>query len=96
MPDNYPDFPSARQMLDYWLRTPSFQLRPHIQFRTKVMMCLPLADAVGGGISGPEKRIYKGVIVCNGHHWDKRYPDYAGEFTGEYIHSKDYKHPQQR
>jgi cation diffusion facilitator CzcD-associated flavoprotein CzcO len=42
-----------------------------------------------------EKRIYKGVIVCSGHHWDKRFPNYAGKFTGEYIHSKDYKNPQQ-
>lgn len=97
MPDDYPDFPSARQMIDY-LRSyaDTFKLRPQIQFRSKVLMCLPLADGrwelelVGG-----EKRVYKGVIVCNGHHWDRRYPEYPGTFTGEYIHSKDYKHPRQ-
>jgi Flavin-binding monooxygenase-like len=97
MSDNYPDFPSARQMLDYLASyAETFKLRPHIQFRTKVLMCLPLADGSWEvELASGEKRVYKGVIVCNGHHWDKRYPDYCGTFTGEYIHSKDYKHPQQ-
>src|SRR5579863_2635560 len=46
MPAHYPDFPSAQQMLDY-LRdyAEHFNLRPHIQFNTKVLMALPLADA---------------------------------------------------
>lgn len=97
MPDNFPDFPSARQMLDYLASyAETFNLRPYIQFRTKVLMCCPLANnSWEVELAGGEKRVYKGVIVCNGHHWDKRYPDYAGRFTGEYIHSKDYKHPQQ-
>jgi cation diffusion facilitator CzcD-associated flavoprotein CzcO len=97
MPESYPDFPSAQQMLDYLASyAETFTLRPHIQFRTKVLMCLPLADGRWEvELTGGEKRVYKGVIACNGHHWDKRYPEYQGTFTGEYIHSKDYKHPQQ-
>lgn len=97
MPGDYPDFPSARQMLDY-LRSYAdhFKLRPHIRFRTKVVMCVPLEDGRWEvELAGGEKRVYKGVVVCNGHHWDKRYPDYEGAFAGEYIHSKDYKHPRQ-
>ncbi|MBS0016843.1 MAG: NAD(P)-binding domain-containing protein, partial [Arthrospira sp. SH-MAG29] len=42
-----------------------------------------------------EKRIYKGVIICNGHHWCKRFPEFNGKFNGEIIHSKDYKTPDQ-
>jgi cation diffusion facilitator CzcD-associated flavoprotein CzcO len=38
-----------------------------------------------------EVRHYAGVVVANGHHWDKRLPDYPGEFTGATLHSKDYK-----
>jgi uncharacterized NAD(P)/FAD-binding protein YdhS len=97
MPESYPDFPSAQQMLDYLASYAEvFKLRPHIQFRTRVMMCLPRADGRWEvELAGGDKRVYKAVIVCNGHHWDKRYPDYAGKFAGEYIHSKDYKHPQQ-
>jgi cation diffusion facilitator CzcD-associated flavoprotein CzcO len=106
MPAEFPDFPSAQQMLEY-LNTYAevFKLRQHIQFRTKVVMCLPINNPVGSDkiddgrwqveLANGEKRIYKGVIVCSGHHWDKRFPSYAGRFTGEYIHSKDYKNPQQ-
>jgi cation diffusion facilitator CzcD-associated flavoprotein CzcO len=97
MPADYPDFPSARQMLDY-LRAYAerFSLRGRIQFDTKVLMCRPLA---GGRweleLASGERRVYKGVVACNGHHWDRRFPEYPGEFAGELFHSKDYKHPGQ-
>jgi hypothetical protein len=98
MPAHYPDFPSAPQMLDY-LRAyaASFGLRPHIQLRTKVVRCWPLA---GGrwevGLASGEQRVYKGLLVGDGHHLHKRSPHYPGTFTGEYIHRKDYQHPRQR
>jgi cation diffusion facilitator CzcD-associated flavoprotein CzcO len=97
MPAHYPDFPSAQQMLDY-LRDYArhFKLRGNIEFNTKLVMAHPLADERWEiELSNGEKRIYKGLITCNGHHWDKRFPNYEGTFTGEYIHSKDYKDPQQ-
>ena len=40
-----------------------------------------------------EVRHYAGVVVANGHHWAKRYPDYPGEFTGKQLHSKHYRRP---
>jgi cation diffusion facilitator CzcD-associated flavoprotein CzcO len=97
MPLDYPDFPSRQQMLDY-LRdyAEKFRLRPHIQFNTKVVMALPLPDRRWElEWENGEKRIYKGLIVCNGHHWDRRFPKYPGTFEGELIHSKDYRNPQQ-
>jgi cation diffusion facilitator CzcD-associated flavoprotein CzcO len=97
MPLDYPDFPSRQQMLDY-LRdyAEKFRLRPHIQFNTKVVMALPLRDGRWElEWENGEKRIYKGLIVCNGHHWDRRFPKYPGTFEGELIHSKDYRNPQQ-
>ncbi len=97
MPKHYPDFPSARQMLEY-LRdyAEAFDLRPRIQFNTRVVMARPLSDGRWElELAGGERRIYKGLIVCNGHHWDKRFPDYPGEFAGELIHSKDYRQPEQ-
>jgi hypothetical protein len=95
MPVFYPDFPSAEQMLDY-LRdyADHFELRERIQFNTKVLMALPLADGRWElQLLGGERRVYKGVIVCNGHHWDKKFPSYPGIFTGAILHSKDYKSP---
>jgi hypothetical protein len=97
MPAGYPDFPSQKQMSDYYsLYTDAFGLRENIRFNTKVVMCRPLEDETWEvETADGAKRIYKGVIVCNGHHWDKRFPSYAGEFAGETIHSKDYKTPEQ-
>jgi cation diffusion facilitator CzcD-associated flavoprotein CzcO len=97
MPSDYPDFPSRQQMLDY-LRdyAERFQLCPRIQFNTKVVMAVPLADGRWElELSSGEKRVYKGLIVCNGHHWDRRFPKYPGTFEGEYLHSKDYRSPSQ-
>ncbi len=97
MPADYPDFPSRRQMLDY-LRSYAdhFNLRSQIQFKTKLVMACPQPDGRWElELSNGEKRIYKGLLVCNGHHWDKRFPTYPGKFEGEYIHSKDYKKTEQ-
>lgn len=97
MPDDYPDFPSREQMIAY-LRAYAdhFKLRERIQFRTTVLMCRPLADGRWEvELSGGEKRIYQGVLVCNGHHWHRRWPELPGRFAGEYFHSKDYKSPEQ-
>jgi cation diffusion facilitator CzcD-associated flavoprotein CzcO len=97
MSEQYPDFPSAPQMLAY-LRdyAEQFHLCPHIQFNTKVVMASPLPDGRWElELASGEKRIYKGLIVCNGHHWARRFPEYPGVFAGEFIHSKDYKAPAQ-
>lgn len=97
MPSDYPDFPSQRQMGDYYkLYADTFELRPQIEFNTKVTAVRPREDELWDvGLANGEQRVYKGVLVCNGHHWHKRFPTYQGEFTGEYIHSKDFKDPKQ-
>ena len=102
MPASYPDFPSRVQMLEY-LRayTEHFHLRKILELNTKVVSCRP-TESTGSldqrwevELENGEQRLYKGVLVCNGHHWDRRWPTYPGTFTGEYLHSKDYKEPQQ-
>ena len=97
MPADYPDFPSQKQMGDYYkLYADTFGLRPKIEFSTKVIAVKPRSDELWDvELASGERRVYKGVLVCNGHHWHKRFPSYPGEFTGEYIHSKDFKSPEQ-
>jgi cation diffusion facilitator CzcD-associated flavoprotein CzcO len=97
MPADYPDFPSAEQMRAYLADyADHFDLRRHIQFNTRVEFCRPLNDHRWEvELANGERRIYRGVLVCNGHHWDSRWPSYPGEFTGEYIHSKQYRNPDQ-
>lgn len=97
MPAAYPDFPRQPQVLDYLnAYADHFALRQRITFNRKVTCVQPLPD--GGwdlSFEDGERRRYTGVVVCNGHHWDRRWPSYPGQFSGEIIHSKDYKSPEQ-
>lgn len=97
MPETFPDFPSAGQMLEYLNEySKHYQLLENIQFNTHIESIRPVKnDRWEVRITGGDTRLYKGVIICNGHHWDRRWPNYQGKFGGEYIHSKDYKHPDQ-
>lgn len=99
MPDHYPHYPEHTLVLEY-LRAYArrFDLYPHIQFNTSVERI----ERMGRGqwevtlrtqAGQTEIRHYQGVIIANGHLWDKKYPDYPGSFDGLIIHSKDYKTP---
>ncbi len=97
MPEDYPDFPSAQNMRDYLNAfADRFQLRQHIELNCKVTYVRPVEDNLWEvTFANSEQRIYKGVLMCNGHHWCKRFPKFEGEFSGQIIHSKDYKRPEQ-
>lgn len=97
MPEDFPDFPSADQMLSYLTAFAKDRgLLANAEFNKKVVRAEP--DGAGHWtvkFADGEERTYKGVVVCNGHHWDKRYPTFRGTFTGELLHSKDYVAPHQ-
>ncbi|MGB1206338.1 MAG: flavin-containing monooxygenase [Chitinophagales bacterium] len=97
MPDTYPDFPSQQNMLDYFRAyTQNFGLRENIEFNKKVVYVRPIEKNLWEvHFEDGETRNYKGVLVCNGHHWKRRFPQYEGNFDGEWLHSKDYKRPEQ-
>ncbi|MFT5509104.1 MAG: cation diffusion facilitator CzcD-associated flavoprotein CzcO [Hyphomicrobiaceae bacterium] len=92
MPAEFPDFPSASQMLAYLKRyaldrglTGTIELQKHVSRLTPNS-----DDSWHVAFADGESRVYKGAIVCNGHHWAKRMPIIPGNFSGEYFHSKDY------
>jgi len=100
MPSDYPDFPSGAQMLAYlqdYAR--HYDLEKNIVFNTTVTRAEPVirdgAERWDLTFANGENRTYKGVISCVGHHWDRRWPSYPGTFSGELMHSKDYKTPEQ-
>lgn len=97
MPADYPDFPSAAQMLAYLNAfADRFNLRDAIELNCAVLAIRPVENNHWHvTFSNGEQRLYKGVLLCNGHHWDKRFPQFQGTFNGEIIHSKDYKTPDQ-
>lgn len=97
MPADYPQFPHHLQIAAYFESyADHFAIKPHIRFRTRVLKCEPVA---GGGweISSSDGQTgqYRALLVANGHHWSRRWPDppFPGSFTGEVMHSHDYRMP---
>ena len=97
MPEAYPDFPSAQHMRDYLNAFANhFGLHKFIELNRTVNSIRPIENNLWEvAFDTGEHRIYKGVLLCNGHHWCKRFPTFSGEFDGSIIHSKDYKRPDQ-
>jgi hypothetical protein len=97
MPETYPDFPSAQNMLDYIQAfAQHFDLKQHIELNRQVEYVRPIDNNLWEvTFDNQEQCLYKGVIMCNGHHWSKRFPQFQGKFNGAIIHSKDYKRPEQ-
>lgn len=97
MPADYPDFPSAQQMWEYLNAfVNQFELRKQIELNQLVKVVRPIENNEWEvTFANAEQRIYKGILLCNGHHWSERFPHFKGQFNGEIIHSKAYKHPEQ-
>ncbi|WP_068278553.1 flavin-containing monooxygenase [Aldersonia kunmingensis] len=96
MPDHFPDFPhhtQIKQYLDSYAE--AFDLERNIEFRNGITHAQRLE---GGGwkleTETGQTRFADLLVVANGHHWDPRYADFPGEFTGESIHAHHYIDPQ--
>ncbi|MBO1269285.1 SDR family oxidoreductase [Arthrobacter sp. PO-11] len=97
MPAHYPHFPRRDQVRDYI----ESYARKHghydiIQFNTEVLSVAPVPTDGATGSAGwtvttsRGSEVYDGVIVANGHLWDKKVPQFPGEFTGKQLHSSEY------
>jgi dimethylaniline monooxygenase (N-oxide forming) len=74
-----------------------FGFRDKITFNTGVEHCTRRADGVWEvRLSTGETREYDCLFVCNGHHWDPRWPEppFPGEFHGNVMHAHDYRTPE--
>ena len=104
----YPDFNFPEEWSHYVSRAQAqaylrayaeeFGLYPLMSFNTKVARVE--RDEAGGawrvtleGESAP--RLYAGIVVANGHHWQANLPTYPGRFDGEVLHSHDVKSKEQ-
>ena len=97
MPRSYPDFPHHTQIAEYFdAYVDRFGLRDRIRFETAVERARQredgtwlLADEHG------QSRAYDMLLVANGHHWDKRWPEPAfpgsDTFEGIQMHAHDYR-----
>jgi hypothetical protein len=95
MPADYPDFPhhsDIKAYLDEY--ADAFGLLDNIEFENGVAAARrnpegtwEIEDQAG------KRREFDLLVVANGHHWDPRFAEFPGEFTGETIHSHSYIDP---
>jgi hypothetical protein len=97
LPKDSPDYPSHVQLLRYFRAyATEFGLHQHIQFRTTVTHAEPV-EAHRWRLTwqtedgSTQSKVFDALCVASGHHHTPRWPEYPGQFTGEYIHSHDYK-----
>ena len=96
MPDDYPDYPSHRQILAYFdAYAEQFGLKEHIQLNSRIERAerrneggwsLKVSDA-----DGTHEETADYLIVAAGHHRIPFLPPLASEFEGEQLHSLQYR-----
>ena len=93
MPEDFPDYPSWRQVLGY-IRdfARAEDLYQHITFNTEVTHAEPLDDNRWRVTVGNRQYDYRAVVVAPGVTWHPNRPLLAGEerFAGDIIHSSEY------
>ena len=100
MPADYPHFPRRDQVSAYIESYATHHgLEEVITFDTRVQSVTP--EPAGAGPVGSagwrvvtscgDEGVFDGVLVANGHLWDKNVPQVAGEFTGVQLHSSEYR-----
>lgn len=103
MPVDFPDYPDHYRIQQYFEDfVDHFDLRETIRFQTEVES-VKRAPEGGWNVSWKARDGESGtghfsdVMVCNGHHWDKRWPEPAfpgsDTFEGEQMHAHDYRTP---
>ncbi|MGZ3446435.1 MAG: flavin-containing monooxygenase, partial [Myxococcaceae bacterium] len=96
MPEDYPDYPSHRQVLAYMRAfTEAHGLREHIRFGTGVTSAVPEGTGWSVTLSTGEVRSYASLVCANGTNWHATMPSYPGVFSGEMRHSQTYRSPEE-
>ena len=96
IPEHFPSFPhhsDIKTYLDSYAE--EFGLLENIEFNNGVQHAARRPDGAWEITDQRgQTRQFDLLVIGNGHHWDARYPDFPGEFTGETIHSHHYIDPQ--
>lgn len=97
MRDEVADYPHHAVLRDYFRDfAAAFELYERYQFKTTVLSATPNADASEwtltyeqGGKQQTEQ--FAGVLVANGTLHEPNLPQFEGEFSGQILHSSEYK-----
>jgi cation diffusion facilitator CzcD-associated flavoprotein CzcO len=94
MPDDWPAYPGHQLVQQYFQSyARHFDLYPRIQFNTAITRIEPVDSDWQVTFAAGHSRRYRGVVIANGHHWDPKFPEYPGQFSGRTLHSSQYKTP---
>ena len=92
----YPSHVAVAEYLERYAE--HFGLRPHIRFNAHVVAVEPSGAAPGSGwrvrLAEGSEQCFDAVVVATGHQGVPAHPPYASDFTGEYLHSHDYRVPE--
>lgn len=99
MREGTPDYPSHWLMREYFRDyADTFDLRRHFRFRNPVARVEPDGDEWLVTAEGPggkaETTRHAGVIIANGLFSTPSIPEFEGEFTGEILHTSEYRRPE--
>ncbi|WP_404431733.1 NAD(P)/FAD-dependent oxidoreductase [Microbacterium lacus] len=93
--DSTADYPSHKELIRYFRDfADHFRLTERFVFDTKVTAVEKTDDGWmlrTAGLDGESERRYAGVILANGTLAEPNIPDFRGEFTGELLHTSQYK-----
>lgn len=102
MPPETAEYPSHRDLRGYFQAfAKHFDLYRHYSFNTEVLKVEPLGKSGDGWLvhwreNGKEKQAkFAGVLIANGTLSEPNMPDFPGNFSGELIHSSQYRSPHQ-
>lgn len=97
MPKDYPDYPRHDHLQAYFENyAKDFKVYDKIKFQHTVDH-IHKNDAGKWQVeytddqANQKTQTYDYLMVCNGHHWQPKYPTYPGEFSGQWMHSHDFK-----
>jgi cation diffusion facilitator CzcD-associated flavoprotein CzcO len=96
MPKSYPDYPRHDQIAAYFdSYVDQFGFRDRIRFCTLVEHAARLGDGTWElRLSDGSSERFDALLVANGHHWDKRWPEPAfpgaDSFKGVQLHAHEY------
>ncbi|MBM9575881.1 NAD(P)-binding domain-containing protein [Leptospira sp. 201903070] len=97
MPEDYPEYPNHKQLQAYFESySKHFGVYKKIRFNHTIQKITRMEDGkwkVDYLDASKKKKveIFDVLMVANGHHWNPKYPEYPGKFTGKFIHSHDFK-----
>ncbi|KAM9324557.1 flavin-containing monooxygenase 5-like [Gastrophryne carolinensis] len=108
IPEDFPNYMHNSKIITYFrMYAEHFHLTQYIQFKTSVLSVTKRADFATTGQwdvttekdGKQETAIFDAVLICSGHHTEAHLPldSFPGikNFKGRYLHSRDYKKPEE-